>query len=363
MSTLSPPPSNGVDNEVDTLTGNGLPQETTATSTTVASASASSSASPSTASTACLEFARLIGRLKVTPRTGWVRRGVPMRYESVADHSWRVAALSLLLLVDSNQEDDKNNDNKDNNALLHNTSPVAPDEQLPTERQATSGTLDVAKCMQLAIVHDLAECIVGDIAPDDNIPKEVKKAREMQAMSTIASVLGRATRTLSTQGPPRDEQPSSSSPISTAESFLLHLFHEYEERTSAEAIAVKDLDLLDMIVQAYEYEERFGMDLGDFFASTPPSKFQTPSLACMAHELHEQRASAKQTVDKKSLSTSTTSAQSNMSDQDEPQRQQQCELLSRADQAFVTEYAMASKLDAAEISNMLQAYHQWQHPR
>jgi hypothetical protein len=36
---------------------------------------------------AALEFCRLIGRLKITPRTGWVRREVP-GYESVADHRY-----------------------------------------------------------------------------------------------------------------------------------------------------------------------------------------------------------------------------------------------------------------------------------
>ncbi|RUS15638.1 hypothetical protein BC938DRAFT_476867, partial [Jimgerdemannia flammicorona] len=30
-------------------------------------------------------------------------------------------------------------------------------------------SLDVGKCVQLAIVHDLAESIVGDITPHDNV--------------------------------------------------------------------------------------------------------------------------------------------------------------------------------------------------
>lgn len=31
------------------------------------------------------------------------------------------------------------------------------------------------KCLEFAIVHDLAESVVGDITPHDNIPKEEKK--------------------------------------------------------------------------------------------------------------------------------------------------------------------------------------------
>lgn len=35
-----------------------------------------------------------------------------------------------------------------------------------------------SRCMKLALVHDLAECIVGDIAPADNISKAEKHRRE-----------------------------------------------------------------------------------------------------------------------------------------------------------------------------------------
>ena len=42
-----------------------------------------------------LEFLKVCGKLKQTARTGWVRCGVK-NYESVADHSWRMAMLPLL---------------------------------------------------------------------------------------------------------------------------------------------------------------------------------------------------------------------------------------------------------------------------
>ena len=83
---------------------------------------------------AAVAFARLIGKLKTTPRTGWVRRGVP-RYESVADHSWRVAALGLLLM----HRDDL---------------------------QITQ------KLLPMALLHDIGEAVVGDIPPEDNVSKE-----------------------------------------------------------------------------------------------------------------------------------------------------------------------------------------------
>lgn len=36
----------------------------------------------------------------------------------------------------------------------------------------------LVRCVRLALVHDMAECIVGDIAPADNVPKEEKHRRE-----------------------------------------------------------------------------------------------------------------------------------------------------------------------------------------
>lgn len=36
----------------------------------------------------------------------------------------------------------------------------------------------VSRCIKLALVHDMAECIVGDIAPSDNISKAEKHRRE-----------------------------------------------------------------------------------------------------------------------------------------------------------------------------------------
>lgn len=32
--------------------------------------------------------------------------------------------------------------------------------------------------MEMCLVHDLAECIVGDLTPSDNVSKEEKTARE-----------------------------------------------------------------------------------------------------------------------------------------------------------------------------------------
>uniref|UniRef100_A0A2K6DJ72 HD domain containing 2 n=1 Tax=Macaca nemestrina TaxID=9545 RepID=A0A2K6DJ72_MACNE len=85
-----------------------------------------------------LQFLRLVGQLKRVPRTGWVYRNV-QRPESVSDHMYRMAVMAM----------------------------VIKDDRLNKDR-----------CVRLALVHDMAECIVGDIAPADNIPKEEKHRRE-----------------------------------------------------------------------------------------------------------------------------------------------------------------------------------------
>ena len=241
------------------------------------------------AAASALEFARLLGNLKTTPRTGWVRRGVP-KYESVADHSWRVAALSLLLPQDD---------------------------------------LNVAKCMQLAIVHDMAESLVGDIAPDDNVTKEEKHTLESDAMKQIASILAKATMTTTSPDDASKNDPSK---------HLSELFHEYEERKTQEAVAVKDLDLLDMILQADTYEQTFDMDLGDFFVSTPVDRFRTPAVKRFAQHLHAERTERKSKL--------TTESNSTIG-------------LSGSDRAFVAEYSNVASLSPEAVQEVVRALRNW----
>ena len=43
-----------------------------------------------------LAFMEIVGKLKTTKRTGWVRSGIQLP-ESVADHSYRMAMLSYMI--------------------------------------------------------------------------------------------------------------------------------------------------------------------------------------------------------------------------------------------------------------------------
>uniref|UniRef100_A0A8C0PNX3 5'-deoxynucleotidase HDDC2 n=1 Tax=Canis lupus familiaris TaxID=9615 RepID=A0A8C0PNX3_CANLF len=170
-------------------------------------ASGSGSGSGSGSAAALLRFLRQVGQLKRVPRTGWVYRSVE-RPESVSDHMYRMAVMAL----------------------------VTKDEHLNKDR-----------CVRLALVHDMAESIVGDIAPADNIPKEEKHRREEEAMKQLSQLL------------PEDLRKE-----------LYELWEEYENQSSAEAKFVKQLDQCEMILQASEYEDAENKPgrLQDFFDST-----------------------------------------------------------------------------------------------
>jgi HD domain len=52
--------------------------------------------------------------------------------------------------------------------------------------------VDPLRCALMATVHDLAEALVGDIAPADGVPASVKMEREEAAMHTLAALLDQA---------------------------------------------------------------------------------------------------------------------------------------------------------------------------
>ena len=46
----------------------------------------------------------------------------------------------------------------------------------------------------MALVHDMAECIVGDIAPADNIPKAEKQRREQVCTKYLNNIIPTKTK-------------------------------------------------------------------------------------------------------------------------------------------------------------------------
>ncbi|XP_051581113.1 5'-deoxynucleotidase HDDC2 [Myxocyprinus asiaticus] len=175
-----------------------------------------------------LQFMKLVGQLKRVPRTGWVYRNIK-KPESVSDHMYRMSMMALTI----------------------------QDHSVNKER-----------CMKLALVHDLAECIVGDIAPADNVSKAEKHRREKEAMVHITGLLEDGLR-----------------------KEIYNLWEEYEMQSSPEAKLVKEFDQLEMIIQAHEYEELEGKPgrLQEFFTSTE-GRFHHPEVLGLVKSLNEERA-------------------------------------------------------------------------
>ena len=139
------------------------------------------------------DLLRYLG-LKDVLRAGWVRAGVDSP-ESVAAHSWGMAMLALKLC--------------------------------PPE-------LDLLRVLELCLVHDLPEVVVGDLTPHDDV--STKAEDERQAMQDLAPE-------------------------------WLPLLDEYTAQATAEARFVKSLDKLDMGLQAMKYERAQGMKLTEFLDS------------------------------------------------------------------------------------------------
>lgn len=112
----------------------------------------------------------------------------------------------------------------------------------------------------------MAESIVGDLTPYCGVAKADKMQREMDAMREITAPLGaRGSR-------------------------LMELFLEYERHETPEALFVKELDRLDMVLQAHEYEKRDACpgQLQEFFDSTA-DMFKHPLIVGIVQEIRAAR--------------------------------------------------------------------------
>ncbi|WNG43321.1 HD domain-containing protein [Archangium minus] len=171
-----------------------------------------------------------LNHLKQLFRQGWLRVGLSReRCESVAEHSFGVALLCLFLA----------------------------DSYFPEA--------DATKVVRIALLHDLGEAYVGDITPHDKVSREEKLQRERDAVERILAKLPRGAE-------------------------YLALWEEYEHGTSFEARLVRQVDRLEMGLQATIYEHQGAGDLSQFFASVHKA-LETPELKAVLAELETLRPS------------------------------------------------------------------------
>ena len=167
-----------------------------------------------------LEFLRATERLKVVTRSAYTSEG---NQESVAEHSWRLCLMALVLR-----------------------------EEFPE--------IDLGKLLAMCIVHDLGEAIGGDVPAPEQArrraadPGATKATQEREDLLTLLAPL-----------------PASLRQTITA------LWDEYESAASPEARVAKALDKLETILQhtqganPQDFDYRFNLGYGRAFTGHHPA--------------------------------------------------------------------------------------------
>jgi len=142
-----------------------------------------------------LEFFREVRKIKDIERSGWIERGVE-KPESVGDHSFMTALLTLFL----------------------------------SEKRSD---IDTAKAVKMALIHDIAESRTGDLMLwTGEVTKEEKHRREQKSLEgMLANVDPDMARKYA------------------------DLWQEFEDQQTPEARFVRQIDKIDMILEAVEYHK------------------------------------------------------------------------------------------------------------
>ncbi len=168
--------------------------------------------------------------LKAMPRAGWLIRGIACP-ESIAAHSYGVAFLSLILA------------------------------------QAIDQPLDRAKLLTIALLHDLPESHITDIPYPALrfIAPEAKRTGELGALDEILNAL-----------PYADE--------------YRELWLDFEDRRTPEGRLVRDADRLEVMVQAFVYEQSTGnRRLQEFWDNTGQTSFEYAAARQLYAALRQRR--------------------------------------------------------------------------
>lgn len=170
-----------------------------------------------------------IQALKLLPRTGWLQRGL-QNVESVADHSFGVAALALVV------------------------GDLYPE-------------LDRGRLLATALLHDMAEALIGDLPASASrlIGKAAKHSAERRAMLELLGGL----------------------PLADG---YLELWEEYSQGATPEARLVKALDRLEMLAQTLAYERAGARGLGEFWDADDGWADEFPVVRALADQLYAEHA-------------------------------------------------------------------------
>jgi len=189
---------------------------------------------PASGTQSPVPFFHILERLKTTKREGWRRFGIE-KGESIADHMYRMSLITMF----------------------------AP--------PSLSSRLNITHCTKMALVHDMAEALVGDITPMDGVAKDEKSRRESTTMDYFVNgLLGRVNGGLTGME-------------------IKDIWQEYEDSETLESKFVHDVDKIELILQMVEYEKsRQGkLDLGEF--SWVATKIKLPEVKEWSDLVMEER--------------------------------------------------------------------------
>lgn len=164
-----------------------------------------------TNSTSPVPFFHVLERLKTTKREGWRRFGID-HGESISDHMYRMSIITMF----------------------------AP--------SSLASKINIPHCTKMALVHDMAESLVGDITPVEGVAKAEKSRREGATMDYLCtSLLGKVDGGMAGKD-------------------VRAIWQEYEDGVTLEAKYVHDIDKMELVLQMVEYERLHGgeLDLGEF---------------------------------------------------------------------------------------------------
>ena len=124
----------------------------------------------------------------------------------------------------------------------------------------------------MALIHDMAEGLVGDLTPVDGVPKPEKSRREA---STVDWISDRLLGKVYGGGPGQD---------------LKAIWHEYEDGKTPESKFVHDVDKIELMLQMVEYERAHNceIDLSEF--SWVAKKLVMPEMVSWADEILKERS-------------------------------------------------------------------------
>lgn len=176
-------------------------------------------------------FMEVLGKLKSTRRSGWVSQVGVKEAESVADHSFGCAFLAMIF--------------------------------------SDLTELGVEKTLRMMLLHDVQEAITGDLDYETKAKVGADQVRQTQRR-----VIEELLRLL----PPRLEEE------------YLSVWREYEQHISPEAILARDIDKIEMVLQAMEYEKQ-GYDTLklEAFWDSARNQIETPIIREFLDALVERR--------------------------------------------------------------------------